>query len=284
MESVDLRGLPRLTGNGVAWERPDFLVRLDAMGEGAVLFVDEANANGQSVQIPLMQLVLKRRIGPHELPKGKRLVLAGNRMADRAAAQRMNTALADRLFHVDFEASLKPWLAWASHAGLHPALLAFLMLRGEGNINRPGLFNQFDPAQADQRSRPGPRAWAAVSKAVDAPDSIRFGLIAGRVGEAAAGEFEGFLKVYRTLPPIQQIIGNPAGAPVPTEPSIQYAISVALGNAANAANFAAVLQYMARVGKEFQIVTATDAVRRKPDLCETPAFINWAASNADVAI
>lgn len=284
MESVDLRGLPMHAPKGVEWARPDFLVRLDELGDGAVLFVDEANANAQSVQVPLMQLVLERHIGPHALPDGTRIVMAGNRMSDKAAAQRMNTALADRLFHVDFEASLKPWLKWASSAGVHPAVLAFLMLRGEGNVNRPGLFDPEQTPLADQRSRPGPRAWTDAARAVDAPDSVRFGLIAGRVGEAAAAEFEGFLKVFRSLPPIPQIIAKPDTATVPDEPSLQYAVSVALGHAANPANLAAVSQYMGRVGREFQIVTMTDAVRRKPELAETPAYIRWAAANADVAI
>lgn len=284
MESVDLRGLPMNGADGVVWNRPDFLVRLDKLGKGAVLFVDEANANPPSVQVPIMQLVLNRHIGPHELPEGTRIVMAGNRMTDRAAAQRMNKALEDRLFHLDLEASLKPWLAWAAKANLHPAILAFLMLRGEGNVDRPGLFIWRDAKSQDQRSRPGPRAWASVASVVDAPDSIRFGLVAGRVGEAAAAEFEGFLSVFRNLPPIPQIIAKPDTAPVPSEPSLQYAVSVALGHAANAANLAAVSQYMARVGREFQIVTMTDAVRRKPALAETPAYIRWAAANADVAI
>ena len=111
-------------------------------------------------------------------------------------------------------------------------------------------------------------------------------LVAGLVGEAAAGEFEGFVRIYKALPPIQQIIGAPDTAPVPSErdASTQYAVAVALSRASNAANFAAVLRYMARVGSEFETVTATDAVRRNPSLASTPAFIQWAASHADVAI
>jgi hypothetical protein len=284
MESVDLRGLPRDRNGVVEWSVPDFIARLRALGEDSVLFVDEANANAQSVQVPLMQLALKRRIGPHELPRGCRVIMAGNRQSDRAAAQRMPTALANRLLHLDVEPDLKAWLKWAAANAIHPMVCAFLMLRGEGTVNKPGLLFQFDPAKPDVRAFPSPRSWAAVSKIADAPDSLRFGLVAGLVGEGAAGEFNGFVDIYRTLPPLPQIIGAPDTAPVPSEPSIQYAVAIALSRAANAANFAAVLRYMARVGREFQIVTATDAVRRQPALASTPAFIHWAAANADVAI
>jgi hypothetical protein len=104
------------------------------------------------------------------------------------------------------------------------------------------------------------------------------------VGDAAAAEFEGFVRVYRSLPPILSIINNPTGAPVPSDPSTQYAVAVALSRASNPANFQNVLSYMRRVGREFEIVTVTDAIRRNPELCNTQAFIHWAASNADVAI
>lgn len=283
-ESVDLRGIPSdKDGKEVIWLKPDFIADLYRAGPRPVLIIDEVNTN-KGIEVPLMQLILTRQIGPHKLPDGTRLLMTGNRMIDRGAANKMNKALEDRMFHLDLEASLKPWLAWAAGANIHPAILAFLMLRGEGNQDRPGLFICRDPKKQDQRSRPGPRAWASVSPCVDAPDSIRFGLIAGRVGEAAAGEFEGFLQVFRSMPPIPQIIAKPDTAPVPSEPSLRYAVSVALGHAANPVNLASVARYMLRVGKEFQIVTMTDAVRRKPELCETPAYIQWAATNADIAI
>lgn len=286
MEPVDLRGLPRTdaTTDSVRWSLPDFMARLHAMGPNPVLFVDEANANAAAIQVPLMQLALKRRIGPHALPDGCSVVLAGNRQGDRAAAQRMPTALANRLQHIDVEPELKAWLGWAASVALHPMVCAFLMLRGEGTTNRPGLLHQFDPSKPEVRAFPSPRSWVQAARWADAPDHLRFGGIAGIVGEAAAAEFEGFVRVYRSLPPILSIISNPDTAAVPSDPSTQYAVAVALSRAANGANFANVLRYMSRVGREFEIVTATDAIRRHPDLTDTPAFIHWAARNADVAI
>lgn len=287
MESVDLRGLPFRDGDSVKWSMPDFLARLWQMskdnGGPCGLFIDEANANAQSLQVPLMQLALKRRIGPHALPPECRVIFAGNRLSDRAAAQRMPTALANRLTHLHAEPDLKGFLAWAASVNLHPVVCALLMLRGEGTPHRPGLLYQFD-ATKDEAAFPSPRSWAQAAPFFDAPDSIRFGLVAGTVGEGAAAEAEGFLKIYKNLPPIVSIIANPTNSPVPSDPSTQYAVAVALSRAANPANFAAVLQYMGRVGREFQIVTATDAVRRNPGLAETPAWIHWAAANSDVTI
>lgn len=280
MEPVDLRGLPFREGDKVTWSKPDFLARLESLGRDSVLFIDEANANSQAMQVPLMQLVLARRIGPHALPEGCRVVLAGNRQSDRAAATRIPTALANRLCFLDVEPDLKAWLAWAAASDLHPAVVAFLMLRGEGTHGRPGLLFNFD-ASKDSRSFASPRAWAAVARVADAPDAIRPDIISGLVGEAAAAEFEGFLRVYRSLPPLPQILAEPDASPVPSDPSIQYAVAVALSRASNPANFGNALRYMERVGKEFSIVTATDAVRRKPELAETPSYIRFAAANSE---
>jgi hypothetical protein len=286
MEPVDLRGLPWRDAetDSVAWSKPDFLVRLEQAGPEPVLFVDEANANNAGLQVCLMQLVLNRRVGPHRLPEGTRIVLAGNRVTDRAAAQRMPTALANRLSHLDVEPDVKSWLGWAARVQLHPVVVAFISWRGQGTSNRPGLLHQFDPAKPDQRAFPSPRSWAQVAKLVDAPDSCRAALIASQVGDGPAAELEGFIRLRRELPPLPSILANPTGAPVPSQPSLQYLVTVALSRAANAANFTAVLTYVARLGREFEIVAATDAVRRDPTLAETAAFVHWAAANADVMI
>jgi len=286
LEPVDLRGLPWRDAktDSVVWSKPDFLVRLEAAGPGAILFIDEANANSQALQVPLMQLVLARRVGPHLLPKDTRIVLAGNRQTDRAAAQRMPTALANRLLHIDVEVDLKAWLAWAASVQLHPLVVAFMSWRGQGTSNRPGLLHQFDPSKPDVRAFPSPRSWEKVADVVDAPDAIRPALVSGLVGEGAAAEMEGFLQLRRQLPPLPTLLADPQNAPVPSQPSLQYMVTVALSRAAKAATFAAVLTYTKRLGREFEIVAATDAVRRDPALAETAAFVHWAASNADVLI
>lgn len=284
MEPVDLRGLPMTVDGVVVWSRPDFIARLYAAGPNPILFIDEANAVGQSLQVPLMQLVLEHRVGSHDLPAGTTVVLAGNRQSDRAAAQRMGTALADRLSFIDVETHLPTWLKWAAMNDVHPMICAFLMLRGEGTHGRPGMLHNFDPTKPEIRSFPTPRSWAICNPYPDAPDAFRADLFAGKVGEAAALEFEGFRRVYMSLPPIPVILADPDKAVVPSDPSTQYAVACALSRAANGANFGNVLAYMARVGAEFQAMTAIDAIRRKPELANTPAYIRWASINADVSI
>lgn len=303
MESVDLRGLPSLDGQGgVVWSKPDFLCRLERLkqttGRDVLLFIDEANANSQSVQVPLMQLALKRAIGPHELPAGTRLAFAGNRLSDRAAAQRMATAFNNRVGIIEIDSpanadGVKGWSQWAAAKQIHPMVIAFIMLRGAATGHEgkpgylPGLLHCFDPS-SQEPSFASPRSWAAVSRVMPEIEkeskTVFFNAVKGIVGNMAATEFEGFREVYSSIPPVMSIISNPGGAKVPDMPGAQFAVSLALARAANPSNFSAVLQYMQRVGREFEIVTATDAIRRNPDLTDTPAFVQWAARNSDVTI
>ena len=299
MESVDMRGLPAHDGTGgVMWSRPDFLVRLDKLAAQfsdsiVVWLIDEINANNASIQVPCMALIRERHIGPHYLPANVRIVTAGNRGSDRAAAQRMGTALANRLCHVPVDSPASPdgvkeWTAWGSANNVHPMMLAFMMLRGApsgiaGEPGfQPGLLHNFDPASPEP-AFPSPRSVTEAAKACDAPRHIRRGIVQGLCGEGFAAEFDGFAEIYGSLPPILSILSNPTGAKVPDAPSAQFAVSMALGRAATPSNFASVLTYMARVGREFEIVTVTDALRRCPDLTDTAAFITWAARNGDVA-
>lgn len=285
-ESLDLRGLPRHdpATDSVHWSRPDFVRELYEAGPNPVLFIDEANAAGASIQVALFQITLEHRIGSHRFPAGTSVVLAGNRQSDRAAAQRMPTALANRLLHIDVEASVPAWLKWAALNRLHPALVAFMTLRGEGQVGKPGMLHAFDPSKPEVRAFPSPRSWAQAERWIDAPDSIRHGAIAGIVGEGAAAELEGFIQVYRNLPPLPQIINDPDNAPVSRDVSVMYCVTIALSRAANGANFGNIIRYFARMGKEFETMGVTDAVRRNPSLCNSTPYTYWAAENSAVAI
>ena len=58
----------------------------------------------------------------------------------------------------------------------------------------------------------------------------------------------------------------------------------AIARVADRKSFPNVLKYAQRLPKEFEIVTAVDAVKRDPGLAKTSAFAQWAVSNQDVVI
>jgi hypothetical protein len=196
-------------------------------------------------------------------------------------------------FEIDSPASIdgvKAWCRWAASAKVHPMMIAFIMLRGapNGTPDRPGyapgLLHFFNPADAHAKAFPSPRSITQLAKLIDTSGNRLAHHAKALCGEIFAAEFMGFTQVFRSAPPVSAILANPSGAAVPSEPGVQYAVSLALSRAATPLNFDSVLTYVQRIGREFEIVTATDAVRRNPDLTCTAAFVNWAARNADVTI
>lgn len=268
LDPVDLRGLPTVENGKAEWATPAFLPE-DGQG---ILFLDELNAAPQLVQAACYQLVLDRALGEYHLPDGWSVFAAGNREGDRAVTSRMSSALANRFVHLDFQPDLDDWSVWAMGSGnLRPEVVAFLRWR-------PELLHRFDPAQ---KAFPTPRAWASVSHILDASPTrdIEFALYAGTIGDGAAIEFTGFLRVYRALPSLDGILLNPATAPVPDEPSALCAVATGLARRATDQNFSAISQYADRLAREYGTLLVKAATARVPALAHHPAFTRWAVNN-----
>ena len=268
LDPVDLRGLPRLSDEGLTeWCAPNFL---PTEGEG-ILFLDELNAAPQAVQTACYQLVLDRCLGDYRLPDGWAVLAAGNRETDRANAGRMPSALANRFAHISFDVDIDDWCAWAFNAGVRPEIIAFLRFRQE-------LLHDFN---ADQKAFPTPRSWKIVSDVMTAvPDgSIERELYAGVVGEGAAAELMSFLQVYRDLPSPDAIILDPVGSAVPEGIATLYAIATVLARKAAPENFDSIATYAARLPAEYSVFLVKSALIRRPDCQHTEGFTRWAAKN-----
>ncbi|KUG28598.1 hypothetical protein ASZ90_001523 [hydrocarbon metagenome] len=275
LDPVDLRGLPAIGDDGLChWRPPAFL---PTSGQG-VLFLDELNAAPPLVQAACYQLILDRRLGEYALPGGWTVVAAGNREQDRAVTHRMPTALANRMVHLDFETSLEDWLAWAEEAGIRPEVTAFVRFR-------PALLHDFDPARAE-RAFPSPRTWQFVSDILCAapPAEVEYDLLRGTVGEGAAAEFTGFLRVWRELPDTDAVLAAPHSAPVPSDPAAVYAICEALARKAALDTMPALAGYAARLPVEFGVLLMRDALRQDKAVAHTEAFAAWARDNAHVLV
>jgi hypothetical protein len=144
---------------------------------------------------------------------------------------------------------------------------------------RPELLHKMP--DSDARAFPTPRSWAQVSKICAAPDSLRPALVRSLVGEGAAGEFEAFVRVFRRLPRIDELLAAPLTAPVPDErePALLYAICSALARKATRENFGAVIAYAERLPRDFTVLLTTDAIRRDRALSETRAYVDFVTRN-----
>jgi MoxR-like ATPase len=118
----DLIGVPQIRDGRSVFCPPEAIAR----DEPYCLFLDELNAATPDVQKAFYSLILDRRIGSYELPKGSIVLGAGNRATDNALARPIASALVNRLTHVHLEASAKDWLTWAANNDIHPWVLDHL--------------------------------------------------------------------------------------------------------------------------------------------------------------
>lgn len=278
MDPVDLKGFPVVRDTGkaqqMAFVPPDFL---PTKGEG-ILFLDEMNSAPQSVQAAAYGLILNRRLGEYQLPKGWALLAAGNRAGDRGVVNTMPSPLANRLVHIDYEVDVDDWFAWATEHGVSDVTRAFIKFR-------PNLLHSFNPA-TNERAFPSPRSWHFVDDVTQSKLSadIEYELIKGTVGEGAAAEYLAFSRTAADLPSVDEILINPDGAPIPSEPAGQYAVCTMLDRKTTANTIGRMLQYVGRMSPEFQVLYVRSALTANRALQQTKEFNAWAIANQSVLI
>jgi MoxR-like ATPase len=276
-EPVDCRGIPvaDLASGVTKWLVPDELPRADRDGEFGILFLDELNTASPQMQAALFQLVLERRLGDYVLPDGWTIIAAGNRVSDRAAAQRMPTALRNRFAHIYITPDVDAWVIWANANNVAPEMVAFVRLRRELLHRMP---------KGDENAFPTPRSLTRAAEHVDAPEDVRRDLIASHVGDDVASEIDGFIRLYHSIGSLENILVNPDTATLPTEPSQRYAVCTGLARLATRANFSKIMIFANRLDGEGQAVLIHDATLREPKLKETAAYSKWSVANQHLTI
>ena len=253
---------------------PDWFPVKGKAPEHGILLFDDRNQAGPDLQKVLANICQARTLHGVSMPDGWMVISTGNRQSDRAGANRVLSHLRNRETVYELETHLDDWTSWAIANNVKPEVISFIRFR-------PGLLHDFDP-QRDQNATP--RAWVdGVSDVlgVVSPEA-EFESFKGAVGEGAAAEFVGFVRIFRKLPNPDAILLNPQTADVPKDPATLYALSGALAQRATEANFERVCQYSERMPPEFSVLTISYAARRNPDLANTQAFTKWSINHQDV--
>jgi hypothetical protein len=308
MDPTDLRGIPKVVEiDGLPrtiWTVPNFLPTTppsSPSGLGIVL-ADDFTTAPPAVQAPFYQLWLEGHLGDYVMPEGWLLFATANYDTDRAGTHRSLTPMRSRWVTLHLGPDVETFARGAVSAWeiretvklpklpprprpIRPEILAFLRFR-------PTLLNDFNP---DALSYPCERSWEIASDLLYAMEAmggvdpmVEHALYAGSVGVGTAAEVLGFLRHYRSLPDIPGIIRNPKKAIVPKEPAALYAVTAALGRAADAKNFGPITEYLDRLPTEYAVFTVRDAARRtdgtKDAVGRTKEFIDWANRNQGVIL
>jgi len=288
MEPSDLRGIPFKAGDSVEWAVPAMLPNAQRHGENGILFLDEITSAPPSVSAAAYQLILDRKLGEYEVPRGWAIIAAGNRQGDRGVTYSMPAPLANRFSHYEVDINLDDWVAWAYANGIDERVIAFLRFRQD-------LLFEFDASQ-NPVAFPSPRSWEfahrALHKFEDHPELFS-GALQACVGKAAGIELAAFIASLDQMPDLDAIIN---GEPVetPKEIDLQYAVATALvGRAIRAKDTGDAMKVHGNIlsyansfpQREMGVMMVSDMHRAiGQDIFAVPEFASWADKIADLML
>jgi len=175
-----------------------------------ILFIDEPNRCEPAVRNALFQLITGRTTtSGFELPKGSVVVMAGNRLEDKAGVRALDTAFNNRCGHFELEVDVDAWLDWAqAQAGFSPVVRAFI-------ARHPSYLIRFN-ASSPHPQQATPRTWAALGLSRDqAPVAMRESLALGLLGPETGQLFKAFQKRTDAIPTLEDLLTDPHSIPVP---------------------------------------------------------------------
>jgi hypothetical protein len=175
---------------------------LPEKGPAVVLVEDLPHAKSYQ-QVPLMQMVLDRRIGPMKFAPDVYFIVTGNREEDLAGVNPLPSPLMNRVAHIEMQPELEEWIDWARKAELASEVIGFIQAF-------PGEFLKLP--QEGQRAWPTPRSHHILSDCIkpllsnfSKNESLIRHLAVATVGPTTAGMFIAYVKYLKNIDPVEII-------------------------------------------------------------------------------
>jgi hypothetical protein len=278
-DPTDFKGMPAINKEGTKAHFLPFNDLNDLINatEPTVFFLDDLGQAAPSVQAACMQLILARRINGFPVSKYVTFLAATNRKEDKAAVSGLLEPVKSRFASiVELEVTTDDWCKWALNNNMPTELISFIRFR-------PDLLDNFEPTK-DITNSPSPRTVANVGRQQIAglPPSLHYEVFKGAAGKGFATEYTAFLELFKDLPNIDQIILNPANAPIPTQPGTRFAVSGMIAAKMTDQTILPLCEYLKRLPAEISVSCMKDATTRKPEIMQTRAFIQWTSDNNEV--
>jgi hypothetical protein len=222
-EPTDIKGIPYYNADlgKMVWAPPAELPT--DPDSTAIIFIDELNSAPPAVQAAAYQLVLNRKVGTYELPKGVDIVAAGNREGDKGVTYRMPSPLANRFVHLEAKVDFDDWQDWATLNKLHPEVVGYV------GFAKQDLYD-FDPTSSSMAFAT-PRSWSFVSDLLQDDDTdtdTLTDLVAGAIGDGLAVKFMAHRKIAGKLPKAPEILSGKVKDLSVKEVSAMYSLTVSL--------------------------------------------------------
>lgn len=265
------------------WFRTAEGKRLDEY-DGGLIIIDEADKMDADVKKVIGEAALSGRLGPHVLPKGWLVWMAGNRAKDRSGSTKELDHLINRRIEIDIDDDIASWLEWAAQNKVSPITMAF------ANQNPQIVFTDGVPEK--QGPWCTPRSLVEADRYMQivansnggkfADDNYTMEEVAGMIGQGAVSQFFAFVRLDREMPKFENIVKEPMTVKVPDKPDAQMLVCYNLAHRVNADTAEPVIKYVDRMPKEFAVTFAQTACRRDYSLLRHPAVNAWALKNSSL--
>ena len=269
------------------WWRTEDGRRLEEY-DGGVIFIDEADKMDVDVKKVVGEMALSGRCGPHILPKGWVVWMAGNRQTDRSGSTKELDHLINRRFEIDVTDDLAGWEQWAIQNGVHHTIVSFA-------VQNPHIVF---PDALPEKQGPfcTPRSLVATGEllvtlggnrvgdknAVIPTDTDAVEVAAAGIGQAAAAQLFATIRLDAELPKIETIIANPAAAKLPNAPDAQMLTAYKLASLADERTLDPIIKYIERLPADFSVTFAKALCTRNPMFVARPAMLDWSKRNSGI--
>lgn len=261
----------------------------DATGP-TVLDFDDLGMSSESTMRSIVRLFQFGEIDNRRLPDDVVLSASTNDVGHGAGVYGMIEPLKSR-FHtiIPVETSLDDVVQYGLSRNWPYDLIAYLR-------NTPDALHDWKPEKSMKVGGACPRSWGYVAELIndgfDDPE-----VISGAVGPGRGAQYLSFRQLIGELPDVAQCLLDPDSAPVPSNPSAQWLVSMAIASKLEAGNFAQGLKYLLRLPPMFRAFSVRDAflaesMKRKDQklpkdyrpLASSRDFAAWSASEDGKAI
>ena len=239
----------------------------------AVVLNDEINRCQHSVQNAQLGIFQGGVLGDYKLHAGTRLIAAMNDADEEGGdgARELIPALGDRLFFLYVRADWPGFFDYLTNrVGAPGSALRELAIDYGFTADRSRKLVSFEPAPGETK-RPSPRAIVhglrGFASALERklPANLSKAILAGAIGEDAAGAYLAIRKIREQLPTAEEIESNPTGARLPQNVDIAVAVMGVVG-VVGAKNPNAAWTYLGRMdgipsGAEIKIATGKALIR-----------------------
>lgn len=247
--------------------------------DGGFIFVDEADKMDVDLKKVIGEMALSGRCGPHKLPPGWVVWMAGNRQGDRSGSTKELDHLINRRFEIDITDDVKGWEEWALRNNVHPTIVTFA-------VQNPQVVF-CDDVPKEQGPFCTPRSLvstgellATLSSNDELPtDDDAVELAAAGIGKAAAAQLFATIRLASELPDFDTVVKNPGTAKLPSAPDAQMLAAYQLASRCDATTLGAVVQYIERMPADFAATFAKAACTRVRMFAAHPAMMDWTKRN-----